>query len=79
MAVKSITTNESLKFSDLSNERFRTYIFENGDALRLDEPLALNVSASGGHRVALKDGRSYYISPKWIAIEWVSDNTYFEF
>lgn len=51
-------------FSDISSELYREYVFPNGDKLTIKNPLFLNVSSSGGHRLFTSDGTSYYIQPK---------------
>lgn len=70
--------NESaLDFTDISSERERVYTFPNGETLRIENPLYLNVSASGGHRLYAEDsvlsilgcrfrtqGVCYYVQPK---------------
>ena len=62
--------NESgLEFCDISSETGREYGFPNGQKLYIGQPLYLNVSKSGGHRLYTKDGWSYYIHPRegwWI-------------
>ena len=64
--------NESgLDFSDISSETEREYIFPNGQNLVIKNPLYLNVSPTGGHRIYTADKWSYYVQPKegW-AIRW---------
>ena len=62
-----------LKFSDISSEKEREYIlFTENKPLKLDgEPLYLNVSPSGGHRLYTSERWCYYVQPKegW-AIRW---------
>ena len=63
--------NESgLEFKDISSETFREYTLANGAPLRIDQPLQLNVSASGGHRVFDASGMSHYIPKGWLALKW---------
>lgn len=63
--------NESgLTFSDISSEAFRVYEFSNGKEIRIDEPLRLNVSPSGGHRLFDASGTSHYIPKGWIHLKW---------
>lgn len=66
--------NESgLEFKDISSECHREYMmFSENKPLMIDgNPIALNVSKSGGHRLYTSTGWSYYIQPKegW-AIRW---------
>lgn len=60
-----------LSFNDITTERFREYQFPNGKTYRIEQPLAINVSSTGGHRVFSADGVSHYVQPKegW-AIKW---------
>lgn len=67
------------QFTDISSEKYRTYIYlrEVGEGkelrtyrYRIENPQYLSVSESGGHRVLDADGMCRYISPGWIAIEW---------
>lgn len=64
--------NESeLIFNDISSEKEREYIKYN-EHLKIDgQPLYLNVSKTGGHRLYTSTGWCYYVQPKeaW-AIRW---------
>lgn len=63
--------NESdLEFADISSEIWREYRFLNGETVRIDGPLKLNVSASGGHRIFDAAGVSHYIPVGWIHLMW---------
>lgn len=63
--------NESgLDFTDISSEEFREYLFESGVSVHIEEPLFLNVSDSGGHRVFDADGVSHYMPTGWIHLSW---------
>lgn len=63
--------NESeLEFTDISSELWREYRFLNGETVRIDDPLKLNVSASGGHRIFDGAGVSHYIPAGWIHLMW---------
>lgn len=63
--------NESgLTFTDISSEAFRVYEFSNGKEVRIDEPLRLNVSPSGGHRLFDSSGTSHYIPKGWVHLKW---------
>lgn len=63
--------NESdLTFSDISSEAWREYRFDNGSTIRIEHPLKLNVSDSGGHRIYDAQGQSHYIPKGWIHLVW---------
>jgi hypothetical protein len=56
--------NESgLTFKDISSETVRVYGFPNGETLKIENPKFLNVSKSGGHRIATGNNRCYYVKP----------------
>lgn len=62
-----------VEFSDLSSEQYREYSFaKEGKVvkLRIEAPLKLAVSASGGHRVFDAAGKSHYIPADWFHLEW---------
>lgn len=59
-----------LEFTDISSEEFRQYEFLGGDRVRIDAPLYLNVSKTGGHRVFDSKGVSHYIPLTWIHLFW---------
>ena len=63
--------NESgLEFVDISSELCRVYLFPNETEVRIDRPLFLNVSNSGGHMIFDNSGESHYIPPTWIHLRW---------
>lgn len=65
--------NESnLEFTDISSEQYRIYEFNNGKTIMIVEPLRLNVSKNGGHRVYDNSGISHYIPQGWIHLHWRS-------
>lgn len=59
-----------IEFSDLTDEQYRQYEFPGGDIVRIDNPVGLNVSESGGHRVFDKQGIAHYIPKGWIHLTW---------
>lgn len=61
-----------LEFADISSERYREYRFRGGDVVRIEAPLKLNVSESGGHRIFDAEGVSHYIPAGWIHLIWVA-------
>lgn len=60
-----------IKFEDITTESWRKYTFPGGHEVFLNQPVRLNVSKSGGHRVLTGDGVSHYIPSGWIHLEWV--------
>jgi hypothetical protein len=71
---KDFINESGLEFKDLSDELFRVYEFPDMK-ITIEEPLLLNVSASGGHRVFDAQGNSNYIPAGWRRLYWrVKDN-----
>lgn len=66
--------DSGLEFTDISSEAERVYNFGSKGFVKIQNPLRLNVSASGGHRVFSADGRSHYVPSGWIELTWtISD------
>lgn len=65
-----MNNTSGIEFKDIASEEFRCYEFLNGSTITIKEPLSLNVSSSGGHRVLSKDGISHYIPSGWIHLYW---------
>lgn len=61
-----------LAFSDISSEEYRTYQWESGFKITIQQPQKLNVSASGGHRVFDAFGVSHYIPAGWVHLWWAA-------
>lgn len=61
-----------LVFEDISSELYREYRFLGGDVVRIEAPLKLNVSESGGHRIFDAEGVSHYVPAGWIHLSWVA-------
>ena len=61
-----------LEFTDISSELWREYQFLGGDVVRIDAPLKLNVSESGGHRIFDAAGLSHYVPSGWIHLVWAT-------
>ena len=69
--VDSITDNTELEFKDLRDEEFRMYDWRDGsEPIIIENPIALHVSASGGHRVLDAEGYSHYIPSGWKLLTW---------
>jgi hypothetical protein len=63
--------NESgLEFKNLDSEEYRVYEFADGAKVRIDAPLKLNVSTSGGHRIFDKFEECHYIPAGWVHLSW---------
>ena len=60
---RRFNNESSLKFTDISSERYRWYIFPNGKGVTIRNPIYLNVSKNGGHRVYDYQGNSWYVRP----------------
>jgi hypothetical protein len=58
-----------MNFHDISNEVRRTYQFKDVDVI-IDNPVKINVSESGGHRVLDQAGVSHYIPSGWYHLYW---------
>lgn len=79
--MKPATNNPDLEFKSLTSEEYREYTFlttrESGygsaiseHVIRIDNPQALNVSKSGGHRIQAENGNGIYIPSGWVKLEW---------
>jgi hypothetical protein len=66
---ESFKNASGLPFSDISTELYREYDFGNYK-VRINEPIFLNVSKSGGHRIFDGSGKSHYIPTGWIHLYW---------
>lgn len=58
-----------LKFTQIESEAYRTYVFPDRE-VTIVNPIALNVSKSGGHRVFDAQGVSHYVPSGWIHLHW---------
>lgn len=61
--------SSGLEFTDISSEAYRDYNWENF-MVRVNFPMWLNVSKSGGHRLLDANGLSWYIVPGFKYIQW---------
>jgi hypothetical protein len=66
----TLKNGTDLPFTDISSEQWREYQFLGGDIVRIEAPLALNVSDSGGHRIFDAAGVSHYIPAGWVHLKW---------
>jgi hypothetical protein len=60
----AFNNQSGLEFTDISSKDSRDYHFPNGKTLFISEPLYLNVSKTGGHRIFDAAGYCYYIQPR---------------
>ena len=75
------TNNPNIVFKSIHKELWREYDFTTVDELgkssvytaRIEKPLALHVSKSGGHRIIDSTGMAHYIPYKWIALRWMNE------
>lgn len=65
-----LRNSTNLEFTNISSELFREYRFPRGGVVRIESPLYLNVSVTGGHRILDGNGLSHYIHPGWFEIIW---------
>lgn len=59
----------NLSWNDISSEAYRVYQFPDTE-IKITNPLKLNVSRSGGHRVFDLQGVSHYIPGGWRHLYW---------
>jgi hypothetical protein len=67
--IEDFVNESGLEFKNLSDELFRVYEFPDME-VTITEPLLLNVSASGGHRIFDAQGNSNYIPAGWRRLYW---------
>lgn len=59
----------NLSWNDISSESYRVYQFADTE-IRINNPLKLNVSRSGGHRLFDTSGVSHYVPNGWRHLYW---------
>lgn len=59
----------NLQWVDISTEEYRIYNF-NTNLVRIEKPLLLNVSKSGGHRIFDDKGNCHYIPSGYQQLTW---------
>ena len=76
--MKKVT--KELDWKNIEHEIYRVYEFPNGKRIRIDKPILLNVSKSGGHRILDSKDVSHYIPSGWIHLFWeTNDENAFRF
>lgn len=72
-SVPEFINKSNHEFTDISSEEYRQYAFMKDGAvvaMRIDQPLWLSVSASGGHRLFDASGESHYVPSGWFHLSW---------
>lgn len=59
-----------MEFKLITSELYRVYRFANGSEVRINEPIKINVSKTGGHRILDNEGVSHYVPFGWIHLSW---------
>lgn len=66
--------HKEIEFVDIDSEEWRIYEFQGKsgtiDKIKINSPISINVSESGGHRVLDAEGISHYIPKGWIHLYW---------
>ena len=65
---------DETKWKDIDHEIYRTYVFGNMGKVRIDKPVLLYISKSGGHRILDAKDISHYIPPYWTHLYWETDD-----
>jgi len=77
---KTKQVTKDLVWKNIDHEKFRVYQFPNGEYVHVNNPVLLNVSASGGHRILDAEDTSHYIPSGWIHLCWeTKDDNAFRF
>lgn len=67
---KEFVNESDNEFTDISSEATRTYNFGSKGFVKINNPMKLSVSPSGGHRIFSADGHSHYIPSGWVQLSW---------
>lgn len=70
--IKKVT--KELEWKKIDHETYRVYVFPDNNIVKIVEPVVLNVSKSGGHRVVDSNSMSHYIPSGWIHLYWETDD-----
>ena len=71
-----IAKDSTCDWKDISKETYRTYLYLHKKGIihfKIHNPVALDIRKSGGHIVAVAEGKAYYIKPGWDIIEWENE------
>lgn len=67
---EEVRNDSKLKFNDISTEEVRIYVFPDIE-VKIENPIALNVSKVGGHRIVDAAGVSHYVPKGWVHLKWI--------
>lgn len=70
MKTPEFRNTSKLEFTSIDSEEYREYVFAGGEIIKIDNPLRLHVSSTGGHRVFDAQEMSHYIPKGWIHLRW---------
>lgn len=62
--------DSGFEFKSLGDEAYREYVYPEGSPQRVNNPVALRVSASGGHYVVDGDDLVHYFPVGWRRLTW---------
>lgn len=72
MDVTAAVSAEKPVFTDISNEKYRTYYFPTGN-VTIQNPVKLNVKRKpegDSHRIVDNQGKAYYVPAGWLLLQW---------
>lgn len=76
--MKQVT--KDIEWKNIDHEIYRYYTFPGGNRIVISEPVLLNVSRSGGHRILDAKDVAHYIPSGWIHLVWeTNDDMAFRF
>jgi len=70
LTVKDFKHETDHKWTDISSEQYRVYEFSDKD-VKIENPLMLSVSKSGGHRIFDAQGLSHYVPTGYRHLYWL--------
>ena len=71
-AFDSFINTSGLRFLDVSSELYRVYLYPDGTEVTVYEPILLNVSSTGGHRIYDLSNTSHYVAPGFVHVYWTA-------
>jgi hypothetical protein len=67
-----LTTLEKGEIRNISTELYREYTFPGGDKVKIEDPIVLILSESGGHRIVDTKLNGHYVPKGWIHLFWAN-------